>query len=510
MTEAVARIRLATGVGSRLGWLIAGGLVVLVPLAIAFAARSDRLPLLAIAAGGALALVVSMRWPTIPLYTFAGLIPIEAVLLIGNLGTLSKFAGLLFMVAYGAQRLGKLTLSAMPAAAWGYIAWALLSLGWAIDADTAWGELSTLLQLFVIALLIADFVALRPTIVRPLLWVYSLSAALTGLLGILSFVSSSGPFGDRAVGLDNQDPAQFAVVLLPALVFSFFEIINGRWLIVSVPVALVTTGGVVVSGTRGVWLAVAIVVLLFILPKVDPVRRITAIVLTAILLLATLQLPGVGDMVAQRTETALSSGGAGRTDIWSVALNIYKEQPVLGVGYANFPVAYTADIVRESDVGTYSVNNPQGRGSHSMLVATMTELGPVGLLLLFSFIGPLVLRRGWGPDALVIQACLASLLTSAMFLDILANRKQVWLIIGIAAGRAYLARVRSRKQVTPPTSGIPIPASAAVSGGVPVTPGGPVPAGPVPSPGLVPGGLRTRPATSSFWADPRPESGSSA
>ena len=489
MRDAVARVRLALGIGPRLGWLIAIGLVVLVPVAIALAARSERLPLLLIAAGGSLALVVSLRWPTIPLYAFAGLIPIEAVLLIGNLGTLSKFAGILFMVAYGAQRLGRLTLSAMPLAAWGYMGWALLSLGWALSADDAWGELSTLLQLFVIALLIADFVSVRPTIVRPLLWVYSISAAVTGLLGILSFVGAGGAFGGRAVGLDNQDPAQFAVVLLPALVFSFFEIINGRWLIVSVPVALVTMGGVVVSGTRGVWLAVAIVVILFILPKVDPARRVAAIGLAGLLLLVTLQLPGVGEMVAQRTETALTSGGAGRTDIWSVAVNIYDKAPVLGVGYANFPVAYTADVVRESDVGIYSVNNPQGRGSHSMLIGTITELGPIGLLLLFTFLGPLVVRRGWGPDAVVIQACLASLLTSAMFLDVLANRKQVWLIIGVAAGLTYLARIKARKKATD---------GAVAEVGA--------------NPSARPGAVRppmAHPAVT-FWADPRPESGSSA
>ena len=482
MSAAVARVRGAFGIGPRLGWLIAIALIALVPLSVAFAARSDRLQLLVVAAAGTLALLVSLRWPTMPLYAFAGLIPIESILLIGNLGTMSKFAGLLFMVAYGVPRLGRLTLSAMPLAAWGFMAWALLSLGWALDSDTAWGELSTLLQLFVIALLVADIVAHRPEVVRPLLWVYSISAAITGFLGILSFVGSGGAFGGRAVGLDNQDPAQFAVVLLPALVFSFFEILNGRLLMVSVPVALLTLGGVVVSGTRGAWLAVAIVVFVFMLPRLDAKKRISAVVLTGLLVLVTLQLPGVGEMVAQRTDTAVSSGGAGRSDIWTVAVKIYEEAPLLGVGFANFPVAYTADLVRASNVGTYSINNPQGRGSHSILIATITELGPVGFLLLVAFLMPLVLRRGWGPDALVVQACLASLMTSAMFLDVLSNRKQVWLIIGVAAGLAYLARARAAPDVEPVAVG----------------------ADPVRV------GTASRPAATPRWSDPRPEPGSSA
>jgi hypothetical protein len=40
----------------------------------------------------------------------------------------------------------------------------------------------------------------------------------------------------------------------------------------------------------------------------------------------------------------------------------------------------------------------------------------------------------------VVQAILASLMIDALFLDILSNRKQVWVAIGLAAGLAYLAR----------------------------------------------------------------------
>ncbi len=91
-----------------------------------------------------------------------------------------------------------------------------------------------------------------------------------------------------------------------------------------------------------------------------------------------------------------------------------------------------------------------------MLIGTLIELGPIGLLLVGLFLGPLVFQRGWGPDAATIQAALASLLTLALFLDVLANRKQVWLVIGLAAGLAVLAR-RNRKT---PTNGTPSPERA--------------------------------------------------
>ena len=100
---------------------------------------------------------------------------------------------------------------------------------------------------------------------------------------------------------------------------------------------------------------------------------------------------------------------------------------------------YTPERVRQSDVGIYSANNPAYRAPHNIVIGTLGELGPVGLFLLAAFLGPLVLRGGWGPDSAVVQAALASLATSALFLDIL-NRKQLWLLAGMACGLAYIAR----------------------------------------------------------------------
>ena len=153
-----------------------------------------------------------------------------------------------------------------------------------------------------------------------------------------------------------------------------------------------------------------------------------------LLFAVTLQLPGTAELVAQRTDVAISSGGSGRTDIWSVGIRIFESAPVAGVGFANFPIAFTPEQLRaaavSSEIGT-------GRGPHNIVIGTLGELGLIGLVLLALFVLPLVLRRGWGPEASVVQASLASLMIDALFLDIVSNRKQVWLVLGIAAGLAY-------------------------------------------------------------------------
>lgn len=435
-----ARIGAVLGVGPKLSWLVVLlGLTGLAAL-VALATQLGLLPMLLGVMAIALVSGVSLRWPLLPLLLFAALIPIEEVVVIEGFGTVSRLAGLLFAITYGVPRVGRLAFGAMPPAAWAYLAWAALSLGWAIDPDAAWAQLPTLLQLFLIAMLVADFVVRRPAIVRPVLWAYSVSAAATAVLGIQYYLAQ-GTAGTRGAGLEEQNPAQFAAVLLPALVFGLYEVLNGNRRILGGAITILTGVGVVISGTRGAWLALAVVVLLIVLPQLQPRRRVATIMIMVALAIGAYQVPGVADMVTERAETAVSTGGAGRTDIWSVAGTIYASAPLFGVGYANFPVAYTPDVVRASNVVSWV--NLEGRGPHNVVVGTLVELGPIGLTLLALFLGPLILRRGWGPDAATVQAALASLVTLAVFLDILYNRKQVWLVIGLAAGLSYIAsRIR--------------------------------------------------------------------
>lgn len=445
MSTPVGALGQALGLGPRwAGWLVVIGLAGVAVL-VALVTRLNMLPMAIALTLVTLVVLASIRWPLLALAVFAALIPIEEILVIDGLGTVSRFAGILFAVTYGVPRIGRLALDAMPFAGWAFLAWAILSLGWALDPSTAWAHIPTLIQLFIIGVLVADVVVQQPTMVRPILWVYSLSASATALVGIQAFLGQGLVAQARATLLENQDPAQFAALLVPALIFGLYEVLNGNRRFLGGAIALVTAIGVVVSGTRGAWVSVAIVVLVFILPRLQLRRQIAAIALMLLIAVVTLQIPGVANLITQRAGSALSSGGAGRTDIWAVGVTIYGSAPVLGVGFANFPVAYTQDAVRASDVSTWNYLQPFG--PHNLVIGTLIELGPIGLVLLALFVLPLILRRGWGPDAAMVQAMLASLFLLALFLDVLSNRKQVWLVIGLAAGLAYLRRVRAR---TPP------------------------------------------------------------
>jgi O-antigen ligase len=402
---------------------------------VAGATYLDRVLYVLAGAVGLGLVLVGLRWPMIPLLLYVAAIPFDDVVRLGDFGSLGRTAAIVFAVAYVLPRIRRLRLGAMPLAGWVYLGWATLSIGWALDADTSIREIGTLIQLFIIGLLVADFVIDQPGRVRLIMWIYTVSAAASGVIGILGYLSGQLIEGQRAAALMGQNPAQFGALLLPAFLFGLHEFLAGRLKLVSIGVAMVTGVAIVLSGTRGVWLGGLVAVAIFVIPRLPRVQKVLACALLAAMMILVFQIPGVGDFVSERTGNAISTGGAGRTSIWQVGLGIIESSPIVGSGHANFPIAYTPEMIRSTL--PYDVSDT-GRAPHNVVIGVLGELGVVGLVLVALFLGPLLLRAGWGPYGAILQAILVSLMVTALFLDVLDNRKQVWLIIGLAAGLTYL------------------------------------------------------------------------
>lgn len=438
--------------GHPVSWPVAFATLGCMSLYVGLATLGGVLVPAAAAAAMLVFVMASLRWPLVPLFAFALVIPIDEVTRLGPLGSPGRIAAIAFVVAYAAPQISRIRIEAISAAGWAYLGWAIVSVGWALDPGRAVEELGTLVQMFALGLLVANAVMERPAIVRPLLAVYSIAAALTAVVGIVaSLMFGSGQL-ERIVAFGGQDPNQFAAILLPALVFGLFELVQGWHRPLAAAIAVACLAGIVLSGSRGAWVSLAAVTALFILPRLRLRQRAAAIGFLVVALVALLQVPGVAGFVTTRADLALTTGGAGRTDIWSVGVEIIQSSPIWGVGFANFPVAFTADVIRAAGV----VNSTSvGFGPHDIVIGSLAELGIVGSALLALFIVPLVLQRGRGPDAVIVQAGLASLVVDALFLDVLSNRKQVWLLIGLAAGLIWLARRARIATAGKPVSPLP-------------------------------------------------------
>ena len=423
---------------ARIGAVLVTGVVAAV-----VATTMDTVVVVSLIGGIGLALV-GLRWPLVPLLVFVALVPFEDTAVLPGVGTLSRACAIVFAGVYAIPRIGRLVPGALPLAGWAFVAWAAFSLTWAVDPVTARGPLETLIQLAVIAFLIADVVIRDSTVVRLIVWVYSLSAAASAAIGIAAYVGGSVDVGARLAAIGGQNPAQFASLLLPAFIFGLHELANRRRPVVSGLVTLLCMAGIVLSGTRSVWVAAVVTVFLLLLPRLGARRGVLALGVSGVLALAAVQVPSVASLVIERAETATATGGAGRTDIWAVGARIFESSPAIGIGYGNFPVAFASMDFSSANI---RVTDLTFFAPHSLVVGTAAELGAIGVALLALFVLPLVVRRGWGPDALLVQAILASLLIDALFIDIFGYRKQVWIAIGLACGLAYLARHARRGAV---------------------------------------------------------------
>src|SRR5690242_13762353 len=78
--------------------VVAGVLVGAVLAGVAAARLSPQMSLGMV--GGVALLVVSLRWPLVPLFVFVALVPIEDIVLVEGIGTLSRLVGVLFAVVY--------------------------------------------------------------------------------------------------------------------------------------------------------------------------------------------------------------------------------------------------------------------------------------------------------------------------------------------------------------------------------------------------------------------------
>ena len=137
----------------------------------------------------------------------------------GGAGTVVKLVGLAFGAAYIIHRGTHLRLGAVGPWLWGFVAWACASLLWTAQPATVFDEAFTLVQLFIVTILVADLMADRPEVAAPVMWTYVASATVTSFIGLYmyAFNHSSLPDG-RAEAFIGQSAPQFATILLPAAI----------------------------------------------------------------------------------------------------------------------------------------------------------------------------------------------------------------------------------------------------------------------------------------------------
>ena len=329
-----------------------------------------------------------------------------------------------------------------------YLGWCLFSLTWAIQPGQSWLRLESLVQLFALAILGYNLVGAKKDIYF-ILGSYFLGALAAAGLGIYNGYLHE--FTTRITICSLQDPNYFARLLGIGIIFSCYFILTLKNIairLISFIAGLGMLFAVLLSGSRGVWMALFLVfvtgLILFRKPigealkkffsRPDPAKKASFLIAAFFALLLTFfvisKLPQVVSVRAQTLFSLSEERGAGRLDIWMVGLKIIKENLALGVGLDNFPYAYTKYFAQTPGISPEIGLN---KNPHNIFLATLTELGIPGFILFLSLF--VCLWRCAGNSENMTDSALGKLLI--VFLAIAGltcadqHRKFFWLVMVI-------------------------------------------------------------------------------
>lgn len=324
--------------------------------------------------------------------------------------------------------------------------WVCASLTWAQDTEPVTGVI------FFWVLVSLGFTVLATTIAHPrhlamVCAAFVFGAVASVIVGLFVDASSADP------GFAADDPGRFggtlgdanflAAGLVPAIALSIglgavARSPGARWLLAVGLIVL--AAGLGATGSRGGLVAAAVsVTIALLLIRSNRLKAGAIIVVGAVLasLWVATTSPGTWDRVRD-----FGGGGSGRTDLWTVALRISEDRPLLGVGADNFQTASPQYVTRPGIAEARLVlDSPHV--AHNLYLQQLAETGVIGLALLLTVIGG-ALRATWeGAQRLTraadysysalargVLVAQLSVLTASLFLSN-ALDKRLWILLAL-------------------------------------------------------------------------------
>ncbi len=227
--------------------------------------------------------------------------------------------------------------------------------------------------------------------------------------GILSGCASLYQY--FALGYDRAFGALFIIyfanlaAVQAALSFSaffWFRKHNSVWRLLAIVATIMGTTAMILSGTRGAWLALlsALLVAVVLIFEFFDWKKLTAVIIGAFILsiLSYQFVPVVHERFSttitelreyssgQRSNIATSSSGV-RFEIWRAAIREFQEAPLLGLGSEDKRSEFRKQLIKEG----YFVSTDGSGSTHSEFFDAMAKRGIVGIVaILLLYLLPLI------------------------------------------------------------------------------------------------------------------------
>ena len=423
-------------------------------------------PIVAVAVGaGAIFMIVAFRdlATGVALFAFTTFFELETSFATGGL-TIVRLAGVGLAAAWllrlvrdrGAMPLLIRDHPVVGFAALAFLAFALASTLWASDVSAARTSGIRLAQGILLVFIV--FSALRDEQgLRRVVYAFIAGAFFTTLVAL----AEAGPQlqqGGRLSGETVGDPNEVASMLVPALGFSLFLLAGGRGAIARLLLVLGIAGmalALFFTQSRGgiVALGVTLVAALLLAGRL---RSRVLVVTAAFIAFAFSYYKYIAPPeYLERLANFTSDRGSGRLDLWAVAVDVFRDNPVLGVGAGNFPVVKGPYAPETPGIFAGAIVDP-GLVVHNTYLDVLTELGAVGFLV-FALVALSVfvvagraagglagsrssyaLGRGFLVGALGMLTAFA--FVSAQY------QKHLWLLLGMALALGTVRATQARGQ----------------------------------------------------------------
>ena len=400
-------------------------------------------------AAGALAavvlLVLTLYRPIWGLMALCVLIPVEGIAVSSRGITEIRLAGMGVFAAWVIHMLiyGKpLRVNQTFWAAAGFVARAGISFLWANDLDFAAPRYGTLVQLLLMFLMTINIIESERDF---RLVMGSLLLGAVGSTGLSIHLFVANVF-ERARAFEAQNPNAYAIAVALAIIAGIYlaASLKNRWLkLLSALAAVYLSFPLLLAQSRSAWLGMAAALAVFLWHSKKRLRNMLIIaVAVAATVTGAFSLGLVKVTLIQRTSEMVSlvRQDSRRSDIWRVAVNVFLDHPVAGVGFMQFPrvynrYRYTTQGIKRDMVPT--------RDPHSIYFGVAAELGIIGLALLGMLFWKAWPRAGLPPGAnpWISLVLLVFILTSSIGLAQMGE-KSFWLVLALAVTAQSLPRDR--------------------------------------------------------------------
>jgi len=378
-------------------------------------------------------------------------IPLENMLVIPGLGTISRLigggslvAGLFAVLSRKEHRAvgGLLILYLL------YLVWSGLTFLWTIDYESSWISFQSLLQLFIFMWLIWEF-SQREKDLFAMMGAYVAGCMISCLATFMAYQNQT-QFTYQRYAASGFDPNDLGVALAVGIPLAWYLFVTraNRWGWVTWAYVPVAGFAIVLTASRTAFIALAVAlisVLLTLYRARGWSRWFVYLCLPVCLYLGYRYVPDYSlDRVVSIGEEVSSGTLNSRMDIWNYGIRAFAERPIHGFG-----------------VGSFSSVIEHGYGfrisAHNVFVSALVSEGLIGLLLvagMFVNAGnalramPMTERLLWGGVLLSLGVGV-----SALSWD---HSKPTWLLLSLLVSHAGLYRHNEISLVNqaPDTSGM--------------------------------------------------------